>query len=298
MSTMQKIISQTVGVTMLKDEEDIILECLNHHKNIGIKNFVVADNNSKDKSAQLVAEFQRQNPDCTVVFLVDPIVEYIQARKITALCKFAAEYFNLPWVYPFDADEFLTPPSIGEEAHTSVDASGLENAACLSLSWITSIKTRTGQTLESSHESPWRKILVRWDDRYSVLQGNHGLLIPQPRIFRKPKIVTSPVVQCGWKVLHFPVRSQRQLRTKIINGGLANKDNSAGLGGHWSELFSAYEKFGGRILDELYELITSENESRCEKLALFCKKFEIDRKKIAYFNDYFHLTASKSGSQV
>lgn len=86
------------GVSMVRDEADIIGETVANLIAQGIERFLVLDNNSTDDTAAILARFPQ------VEVIPDPEVGYYQAAKITALARQALDA-GATWIVPFDADE-------------------------------------------------------------------------------------------------------------------------------------------------------------------------------------------------
>ena len=86
------------GISMCKDEADIIGYTLTHLVNEGIDRFVIADNGSTDQTREILKQFRR------VEIVNDEEVGFYQGRKLSGLAE-RARQDGADWVLPFDADE-------------------------------------------------------------------------------------------------------------------------------------------------------------------------------------------------
>lgn len=94
---------QVWGVTMVRDEQDVIADSLTHLLAQGLDHLLVADNLSVDDTPQILAELARRDTRIHVAHDSEPA--YYQAEKMTRLAL-AATHAGADWIVPFDADEF------------------------------------------------------------------------------------------------------------------------------------------------------------------------------------------------
>ena len=89
----------------------------------------------------------------------------------------------------------------------------------------------------------------------------------------------------GYEVLHVPVRSAEQLRTKILNGAAANSVNrNTNTALHWTTLHQVYLQNGETFFQEFFNMLQRGAES---EFAAFCLAQRVKREHLCYFNDYF-----------
>ncbi|MDB6062187.1 MAG: Capsular polysaccharide biosynthesis protein-like protein [Verrucomicrobiaceae bacterium] len=281
------------AISMVRNESDIIWSCLANLHHHGIRQFAIADHRSTDSTVAEIEAFQNAFPDTSVVIMRDPAKGHTQSRVITALAKFASSYFSAKYIFPFDADEFLVHESAlvqrDPKPYAPPPISSLLDGAwdSLELDWFTCAERDDGAIIASRVPSKWKKIVIRWDDGMTVKQGNHAVRSVRKNWLGKKK---SPHIEnlSEWKILHFPVRSLTQFRSKILNGGAANKVNEKGISSHWDVLFEAHRVYGESVLTDLHSLITSPSSNRVDFLA-FVEKFGLDENLMGYFPEYFEL---------
>lgn len=281
------------AISMVRNETDIMWSCLTNLHYHGIRQFAIADHRSSDSTVAEIEAFQNAFPDTSVVIMRDPAKGHTQSRVITALAKFASSYFSAKYIFPFDADEFLVHESAlvqrDSKPYAPPSISSLFGGAwdSLELDWFTCAERDDGAIIASRIPSKWKKIVIQWNDGMTVNQGNHAVIGAHRNWLgkKKPLHIES---QSEWKILHFPVRSLAQFKSKILNGGAANKVNEKGISIHWDVLFEAHRVYGESVLTDLYSLITSPSSNRVDFLA-FVEKFGLDEDLMGYFPEYFEL---------
>lgn len=253
-------VEDAVLITMVKDEDDIIYENLVWHFALGFRKFVVVDNNSTDKTLELIEKFRKETEKFAKVFLIyDPITEYIQSKIITASYRYAVTVWpETKWIFPVDADEFWIPEknltSILSEVPFYINSLVTNKSKHLgvygeeideSLPFYQRIKYR-----QKNIESGLGKIAFRADciDRI-VGQGNHNL-VQNYKAVRGLEIRYYPANQLGLHMTEYPYRSVSQTFKKLQNGMKANiLAQNKGLislnnGQHWSSFKEDLEKYG------------------------------------------------------
>lgn len=203
-----------VGITMVKDEADII-EYTMAHMLTQVDVVYALDNNSIDGTGAILDAMER------VVVLYDPEVAYRQADKLTNLAhKAAAE--GATWIVPFDADEAWFLPDLRVEpvdvvigvqyifVPTPCDDANEGNP-------LRRIRWRYAQP--DDH----RKVAFRYRPDVSLSMGNHDVIHPGSRAEKAT-------------IRHFMYRSFEQMQRKVANGleaYLAAPDLMQQHGSHW-----------------------------------------------------------------
>ena len=95
-----------VGVSMVKDEADIIGFTVANLLDQGVDHLIIADNLSSDSTSEILKRIQADGHPISLV--EDKEVGYYQSRKMTDLATTAFEQFDADIVVPFDADEYWT----------------------------------------------------------------------------------------------------------------------------------------------------------------------------------------------
>lgn len=251
-------IMNAVQVSMVKDEDDIIYEQLKNHYDLGFRNFAIADNASTDRTAERIHKFRAEYPDARVLYVFDPVVGYTQAIKTTALARYAADFFrsdglDIKWVFPLDADEFISMPAEGNDLLSLLehleqrDEKMIAYFAChLSLPHVVD-SIEDGVSVPGSFSNithyrhrPVFKVAYKFGPTAELEMGNHfcrNVVDANSQIFHASSL--------GIYLCHLPYRSLKQVKSKILNGGsaLAAAPGVVG-GGHWRTHYERYKAEG------------------------------------------------------
>jgi len=248
-----------VMTMLVRDEIDIIEQNLSFHFRQGVDHAIVIDNGSIDGTRELLAKLER-NGNVTVVD--EPEQDYQQAVWMTRAAFMARDEFGADWVLNNDADEFWVPNQGSLKtvvANTPADVLHCPRTNLMfpwnqseDAPWIErcvfSIRNpikipRLSDALNDSLPCPYfyldlpGKVLTRTDGLIAISQGNHTARFDRQIREEKGDIT----------ILHFPVRSKAQFRSKVRNGGLAYARNSVlskGAGWHVRRQFHLIEGQG------------------------------------------------------
>lgn len=216
------------AVAMVRDEADMIETVVRHLLAQGVARVVVADNLSTDGTHEILQRLALTHP---VTVLVDRVVEYYQAEKMTILARGAARA-GAEWVIPFDADEIWLSPT-----GTLADWLAQCDAAVVQAPMFNHVPTPGDDADEPdpARRLRWRKteanrlhkVAFRAHRRARLAYGNHGVA----RAGRRTS---------GLEVRHFPYRSEEQFVRKLRQGSdaLFASDLSDQVGKHWRGLGS------------------------------------------------------------
>ena len=249
-------------VMMVKDEADIIGQNLDWLYFLGIRKFVIIDNESKDGTSDILTAFRQGHIDLEMLVVFDPIVRLIQSEKTTGAFQFAINIWpSCKWVFPIDADEFLIPQRGFQPLHElGAEFDGIilpkvnhfilrgdDPGSEVGKSPFGRMPLRTGK---------WAlppKIALRANATYQISQGNHKIL--------RTDGVASRYAQAGAADMfyrEYQVRNYQHFRTKVTNGGKAIREAMAAtgrqLGGaHWLNWYELYLAGGDEALRALFE---------------------------------------------
>ncbi len=258
-------------ILLVKDEEDIIGQNLNHHYALGFRAFCVLNNMSTDGTREIVSRFRDTHEDCFVLLVDDPVRGHYQADKMTVYAETFQRHAEIAgltfdWLFFIDADEFIASNTSRPSSEQLSDLERVLNdpdTRVLVMHWI---HAASPQVLEefSPEDDPFQKfnvmryrllplvskVALRTGVGYSLKNGNHFIENLNESI--------DSVVPAGcsdWHIYHFSLRSISHVRKKIINGGRAFADTK-GLddhGQHWRERYALFQKYGDRIISEVLE---------------------------------------------
>ena len=95
-----------VGISMVRNEHDLIETTLRHHLRQGVERLTVADNGSTDGTARALARSARTDRR---IRWTQAGTGFNQSDVVTELARSAAKD-GATWILPFDADEFWCAP--------------------------------------------------------------------------------------------------------------------------------------------------------------------------------------------
>lgn len=241
------------GVTMVKDEADVIEQTLRHMHASGLAGVIALDNQSGDGTRQILDEL-RNEWDGWLRVIDDPEVGYWQSAKMTSAARMAGD-LGAVWVVPFDADELWLSPDDRPLAEAIMlhgdrvngQAAQLFDHRCTGLdetSWDSAFDDPfTRMRWRHPEPLPLPKCVVRVSELRSIHPGNHG----------------ADLRQQSWsdgllEVRHFPYRSPNQMLSKVRNGSVAYKATTLPrtTGQHWREMGEALDAHGPEALAQWF----------------------------------------------
>lgn len=224
-----------VSLTWARNEEDVLESFIRHNSSI-VDRMIIALHRCTDRSKEIVEQCMRDG--CNIELRESDALHHAQGETLTELLQET----DADWVLPLDADEFL----VGEDARSTIES--LPSDVVHLLPWKTYVPTPGD---DATQNDPLLRITHR---RVKEPAQYYKVLIP--RQFLKGSLVhvgshkvidaatglerpSSPQAEL-W-LAHFPVRSEQQLRRKIIEGWEShtrNPDYQTGQGIHWQHLYS------------------------------------------------------------
>jgi hypothetical protein len=96
-----------VGISIVRNEEDLVATTLRHHLKEGAGLILIADNDSTDGTVKVIERMARR--DRRIRWSRTGDLGFHQSRVVTELAR-AAVKSGATWVLPFDADEFWCAP--------------------------------------------------------------------------------------------------------------------------------------------------------------------------------------------
>jgi glycosyltransferase involved in cell wall biosynthesis len=230
----------TFGISMVRDEADVIAGTLRHMAD-EVDHLIVADNRSTDGTRDILSNLARDLP---LTVLDDPEIGYLQSKKMTHLAGVAADA-GAVWIVPFDADElWVWDDRIRDHLHrltATVVRADLYN--------------HFPSAVDPDDPDPFRsivwrqrqpgalpKVAFRWHPAAVIHQGNHGIDLP------------TVTAASGMVVRHFPYRSADQFVRKARNGAEAYRATDFGpeVGAHWRQYGDLLDRFGPSALEDVF----------------------------------------------
>lgn len=232
----------TFGISMVRDEADVIAGTLTHMAD-EVDHLVVADNGSVDGTREILAELEDTLP---LTVLDDPELAYYQSEKLSRLAATASEQ-GAGWIVPFDADELWYAES---RVSAMCDRSTVD---VLEANLFNHFPSAVDPDLDDAFDrivhretspAPLPKVAFRYRPGAVIHQGNHGVTLPGPYRARR-----------SLSIRHFPYRSAEQFVRKARNGAAAYAatDLPHHVGQHWREYGAILERHGEQGLAAVFE---------------------------------------------
>ena len=216
------------GVTMVRNEEDVLGAVLEHLLEQGLDRILVADNLSDDSTPALLHDYAARDP--RILLGYDGLDAYHQDHKMTLLAR-AASRWGADWIVPFDADELWFAETrsvaehlrwlgsspefvgtVGSQMHDAIPQGPIGN-------WTTAAMSVNATAADLG------KVAVRAHPTVRIGFGNHGAARYGMR-------------REGLRIAHVAYRNPLQLARKVRQGSRALKltAHAADVGGHWRDM--------------------------------------------------------------
>jgi SAM-dependent methyltransferase len=229
---------------MVKNEQDIIEPFIRHNSAL-VDWMVIVDNGSVDQTRRIALECARELGNVIVTDSAE--FAYHQAQRMTRMLHGCQSAFFADFVLFLDVDEFVSAAD-RQDLQAALDVIPAGSVGLLP--WRTFVlkpgenpdaqdPPRDMRWCRTVETPPYFKVALRLDGAHRpdllVQQGNHEVLDGTGEPLPSIELADLPL-------LHFPVRSRRQLVAKGIVGWMAylGKNPSArhdGLGHHWRDIF-------------------------------------------------------------
>ena len=240
--------SPKITMTLLvRNEQDIISENIRLHHALGVDSFIVMDNLSTDKTADIVRALAQE---IDIEYMHQPLDNYSQGEWVTMMARRAATDHRANWVINSDADEFWLPQHGDLKSYLS--GRPQETGAVLAQRHNGIVLCPVGAPLQGSCEpgncsvfervstnnlgQPLPgKVLHRAWETVKVSQGNHAVSDMPGQ---------TEVAGERLRILHYPYRTLTHYKEKIRLGGAAYQRNTIlpqSVGGTWRAHFKELE---------------------------------------------------------
>jgi glycosyltransferase involved in cell wall biosynthesis len=233
------------GISVVRNEADIIETCVRHHLTIGVERILIIDNGSTDGTPEVLERLERSLP-------VQWTREAGAFKQDALITRLAREAFSRggTWVLPFDADEFwcVEPPHTLRSVLSSTRATAIRcevlnfaqdrRVAAGGPEALLHMRFRPARTVgpplagqravesgvaayvEAEYPGKW---ISRASPHLSIARGNHSIDGLVGRTTHGTPIVC----------LHAPLRSRSILNEKAVHGRrLDSQDLDPSVGWH------------------------------------------------------------------
>ena len=239
---------------LVKDEATLLEANIRYHHTMGVDGFIVTDNNSTDRTPEIIERLRQEGLVLAVV--QEPGTDYRQKQWVDRMVQMARKQFAADWIINADGDEFWYPPTGNfktELAH--VRANILQ---CEVVGMFPDEGRPFWQWEETAHEVPHRaelglspygiygphphKVMHRADGYVQISMGNHKVKMLPPRK------VKSPI-----RIYHYNHLGRENFLRKVINGGEQLERNPSRHGGkHWRYFLDLHRR---GLLSEEYDRV-------------------------------------------
>lgn len=213
------------GVTMVRDEADIIGYTLDHMLT-QVDRILIADNLSTDGTLDIVLDAVKRS-NGRVFVRIDDDPAYNQDVKMTELAHVAGQ-MGATWVVPFDADEaWFYLDALRSVPANVTRAYATQYIYVPTESDPTSFNPQLAIGYRMSICDAHRKVAFRYTPTAHLHMGNHDVHYPDG----------GDTVELG-VIRHYMYRSLEQTRRKVRNGVAAYQASNKPLeyGSHWRYL--------------------------------------------------------------
>jgi glycosyltransferase involved in cell wall biosynthesis len=247
-----------VATILAKNEEDIIGANIEHHANQGVSQFIITDNNSSDKTKEIISKYSE-----VVEVIEEKGDDHRQSEWVTRMAKLACK-LKPDWIIHLDADELWC--GLSQLRHLDAKAFGSTkmflHPPCRCKFDLHVM--RYYLDFENISNLPGEcKVGHRPDPDLTITHGNHGFVQNVDVTFTKNI----------WRH-HYPVRSRKQFIRKTCEGHEALKKRNA-ICERWQRWYNLYDSgklsiFYDHVCDAWEDMIRRPNiESLLQMMELW-----------------------------
>ncbi|MFH1244022.1 MAG: glycosyltransferase [bacterium] len=236
-----------VMTLLVRDESDIVEDNICFHLAHGVDHIIAMDNNSLDGTAHILHKYEKLG---VLTYLHQPDNTYEQSKWVSQMASLAVEKQGATHLFHADADEFWYPDSgnlkddlpANNQVYYVNSLSYLPPIGVgrfLGIFWV--VNSPIPYFAQMDRELSYRYLLYRYQPKVMtsnlfthITQGNHNVITKLPLVS-----ITPPHIL----IHHFPVRSYRQFRNKVVKGGesyLHHPHQDPSIGWQWKEWYRLY----------------------------------------------------------
>lgn len=247
---------------LVKNEEGMLEENLRFHKAMGVDGFIVTDNNSTDRTPEIIEKYRRMGWIKDVIR--ETATDYEQKAWVDRMIWLAKTRHGADWIINADADELWYAPSENLKTELGHTRANILRCEMRSLypeedkpfwQWTQAVRyvpdqERYGLSPYSLFERQNKKVIHRAAGYVQISMGNHKVAMFPRR-----------TEESGIRVYHYNIRGKRQFMEKMINGGRQLEQHKGRHGGrHWRYFYRLYKE--GRLEEEYDRVIGARALSR------------------------------------
>lgn len=229
---------------LVKNEEDMLEENLLFHKAMGVDYFIITDNNSTDRTPEIIRKYQQKG--WIVETIEEKATNYEQKAWVDRMIWKAKTKYHADWVVNADADELWYSPSGNLKTELSVTTANVLDCEVRSVypeeekpfwEWDKTVKAVTTPEVYdlsrySLFERQNKKVIHRAVGYLQISMGNH-------KVTMFPKRTENSSI----RVYHYNIRGKQRFLEKMINGGKQLEQHKGKHGGrHWRYFYQLHKE--------------------------------------------------------
>ena len=246
-----------VMTLLVKDEEMMLEACLRFHHAMGVDTFVVTDNNSSDRTPEIIEEYR--NKGWIAAAFTEKGTDYRQKQWVDRMVRYAKSNLQAEWIINADADELWYSPS--GNLKTELQNCHGNIAHC---------QTRSMYPEEGVpfYKWTWRVEFIEEQQayglsRYSIFQRQRGKVAHLARGYihicmgnHKVRMLFPWKKECPILIYHYNVKGREEFVKKMVNGGKQmelhpQKKHAV----HWRYFYALYKE--GKLNEEYDRVVGS-----------------------------------------
>ena len=243
----KKIKNPVVYMTLLvKNEEDILEENIIFHHEMGVNGFIVTDNGSRDKTAEIINKYKQKGWIKELIY--DETGGHQQVKFVDKMIRIAKEKYHADWIINCDADEFwYCKKGKYQDILSNCSHNVLKCAICNMIPIEDDVfwksKWKIVNTVDSEeynipfynlYTKQMEKVIHRLQGYKIISAGNHNVKIKLKSIGQTNDIV----------IYHYNVRNKEHFIRKMIHGGKELSKVENNMGEHWKYFYELSKKEG------------------------------------------------------
>lgn len=254
--TFRRIPTPRLIMTLLvKNEEDILEKNLLFHKKMGVDGFIITDNNSSDRTPEIIQKYKEKG--WIVEVIENKETNYNQKIWVDRMIWKAKSKYKADWVINADADELWYAPS-----------GDLKTELALTTANVLACEVKCVYPEENKPFWQWNQIVEVVDDperyhlsRYSLFARQNKKVIHRTTGYlqismgnHKVKMFPKKTATSNICIYHYNIRGKQAFLNKMINGGRQLEQNPSKHGGrHWRYFYQLHKQ--GLLEDEYDKVI-------------------------------------------
>lgn len=256
---------------LVKNEEEMLEQNLLFHKRMGVDGFIITDNNSTDRTPQIIEKYRQRG--WVVEVIKELRTDYAQKQWVDRMVWLAKTKYGADWVINADADEFWLPNSrdfkaVFSSIRGNILLCGMRNVYPEEgkpwTEWgntVHPIKNCQDYDLPLYHVfgEQKNKVAHRTDGYLQISMGNHKVAMFPSR--KREGLIT---------IYHYNVRTKAAFIEKMVKGGRTIEQRKSRHGGrHWRHFYQLYKE--GRLEEEYDRIIGRTQYDRLISEGFICK---------------------------